>query len=140
MSIKQMCKSVSIYETALNELRKGIVEEIAKRLSSVEMPETQRVSSSPLIVIVKASTLFENRWNMSAEYYISESQTRVLIEKIRNKVLISDIAKFINEVIENGYIRIDSRNKMHINNSVKAELVSIAEELKEVTNVQTHTT
>lgn len=133
MSIKQMCQSVSIYETALNELRKGIVEEIAERLSSVDMPNVQRISSSPLVVIVKASTVFDNRWNMSAEYYISESQTRVLIEKIRNKVLISDIAKFINQVITDGYIKIDSRNKIHINNSVKAELISIAEELKEVT-------
>ena len=79
MGIKQMCQSVSIYETALNELRKGIVEEIAERLSSVEMPDVKKISSSPLIVIVKASTVFDNRWNMSAEYYISESQTRVLI-------------------------------------------------------------
>lgn len=134
MSIKQMCKSVSIYETALNELRKGIVEEIAERLSQVDMPDIQRVSSSPLIVIVKASTVFSNSWNMSAEYYISESQARVLIEKIRNKVLISDIAKFINEVITNGYIKVDSRNKMFINTAVKAELISIAEELKEVAN------
>lgn len=135
MSIKQMCKSVSIYETALNELRKGIVEEIAERLAQVDFPNAQRISSSPLIVTVKASTVFSNSWNMSAEYYISEAQTRVLIEKIRNKVLISDIAKFINEVITNGYIKVDSRNKMYINNSVKAELISIAEELKEVTNV-----
>ena len=133
MSIKQMCKSVSIYETALNELRKGIIEEIAERLSQVDLPDVKRISSSPRIVIVKASTLFANNWNMSAEYYISESQTKVLIEKIRNKVLISDIVKFINEVIANGYIRIDSRNKMFINNAVKAELISIAEELKEVT-------
>jgi hypothetical protein len=132
MSIKQMCKSVSIYETALNELRNGIIEEIAERLSQVDLPDVKRISSSPLIVIVKASTVFASSWNMSAEYYISEVQTRVLIEKIRNKVLISDIVKFINEVIENGYIRIDSRNKMFINNSVKAELISIAEELKEV--------
>lgn len=133
MSIKQMCKSVSIYEATLNELRKGIVEEIAERLSQIDMPDVQRISSSPLIVIVKASTVFENRWNMSAEYYISESQTRVLIEKIRNKVLISDIAKFINEVITNGYIKVDSRNKMYINTAVKAELINIAEELKEIT-------
>lgn len=133
MSIKQMCQSVSIYETALNELRKGIVEEIVERLSSIEMPEVKRISSSPLIVTVKASTVFEcGRWNLSAEYYISEAQTKVLIEKIKNKVLISDIVKFINEVIENGYIRVDSKNKMYINNAVKAELVSIAEELKEV--------
>lgn len=133
MSIKQMCKSVSIYETALNELRKGIVEEIAERLSSVEMPNVKRYSSSPLIVIVKASTLFENNWNMSADYYISEAQTKVLIEKIKNKALISDIAKFINEVIEKGYVKVTSSYKMYINNSVKAELISIAEELKEVT-------
>ena len=109
------------------------VDEIAERLSSVEMPEVQRVSSSPLIVIVKASTVFDNRWNMSADYYISEAQTKVLIEKIRNKMLISDIAKFINEVIEKGYVKVTNSYKMHINNSVKAELISIAEELKEVT-------
>lgn len=133
MSIKQMCQSVSIYETALNELRKGIVNEIAERLSSVEMPDVKRISSSPLIVIVKASTVFDNRWNMSADYYISEAQTKVLIEKIRNKPLISDIAKFINEVIEKGYVKVNSNYKMHINNSVKAELISIVEELKEVT-------
>lgn len=133
MSIKQMCQSVSIYETALNELRKGIVKEIAERLSQVDLPDVKRISASPLVVIVKASTVFENRWNMSAEYYISEAQTKVLIEKIRNKVLISDIAKFINQVITDGYIKVDSRNKIHINNSVKAELISIAEDLKEVT-------
>ena len=131
MNIKQMCQSASIYEAALNEIRKDIVEEICERLSKVDLPDVKRVSSSPLIVIVKASTVFSNSWNMSAEYYISEVQTKVLIEKIRNKTLLSEIVKFINEVVTNGYIRIDSRNKMHINNAVKAELINILKEVQQ---------
>lgn len=130
MSIKQMCQSASIYEVALNEIRKGIVDEIVDRLSKVDLPNVKRVSSSPLIVIVQASTVFSSSWNLSAEYYISETQIKVLIEKIRNKTSLSEIVKFINEVVTNGYIRIDSQNKMHINNAVKAELINI---LKEVT-------
>ena len=131
MSIKQMCQSASIYESALNEIRQGIVEEICERLSKVDLPNVKRISSSPLVVIVQASTVFSNSWNMSAEYYISETQTKVLIEKIRNKITLSEIVKFIDEVVTNGYIRIDSRNKMHINNAVKAELINILEEIND---------
>lgn len=130
MNIKQMCQSASIYEAALNEVRKGIVKEICERLSKVELPEAKRVSSSPLIVIVQASTVFSSSWNMSAEYYISETQTKVLIEKIRNKTTLSEIVKFIEDVVTNGYIRIDSRNKMHINDAVKAELINILKEIQ----------
>lgn len=129
MSIKQMCQSASIYEAALNEIRQGIVEEICERLSKVDLPNVQKISSSPLIVIVNASTVFSNSWNMSAEYYISETQTRVLIEKIRNKTSLSEIVKFIDDVVTNGYIRIDSRNKMHINDAVKTELKNILKEI-----------
>ncbi len=129
MNIKQMCQSASIYEAALNEVRQGIVEEICERLSKVDLPEAKRISSSPLIVIVQASTVFSNSWNMSAEYYISETQTKVLIEKIRNKTTLSEIVKFIEDVVANGYIRIDSRNKMHINNAVKTELMNILKEV-----------
>lgn len=130
MSIKQMCQSASIYEAALNEIRKGIVEEICERLSKVDLPNVKRISSSPLIVIVNASTVFSNSWNMSAEYYISETQTRVLSEKIRNKTSLSEIVKFIDEVVTNGYIRIDSRNKMYINDAVKIELKNILKEIE----------
>ena len=130
MSIKQMCQSASIYEAALNEIRKGIVEEICERLSKVDLPNVKRISSSPLIVIVNASTVFSNSWNMSAEYYISETQTRVLIEKIRNKTSLSEIVKFIDDVVTNGYIRIDSRNKKHINDAVKTELKNILKEIE----------
>ena len=130
MSIKQMCQSASIYEAALNEIRKGIVEEICERLSKVDLPNVKRVSSSPLVVIVQASTVFSNSWNMSAEYYISETQTKVLIEKIRNKTTLSEIVKFIEDVVTNGYIRMDSRNKMHINDAVKAELINMLKEIQ----------
>ena len=129
MSIKQMYQSASIYEAALNEIRQGIVEEICERLSKVDLPNVKRISSSPLIVIVNASTVFSNSWNMSAEYYISETQTRVLIEKIKNKTSLSEIVKFIDDVVTNGYIRIDSRNKMHINDAVKTELTNILKEI-----------
>ena len=130
MSIKQMCQSASIYEAALNEICKGLVEEICERLSNVDLPNVKRISSSPLIVIVNASTVFSNSWNMSAEYYISETQTKVLIEKIRNKTSLSEIVKFIDEVVTNGYIRIDSRNKMYINDAVKTELKNILKEVQ----------
>lgn len=130
MSIKQMCQSASIYEAALNEIRKGIVEEICERLSKVDLPNVKRISSSPLIVIVNASTVFSNSWNISAEYYISETQTKVLIEKIKNKTSLSEIVKFIDDVVTNGYIRIDSRNKMHINDAVKTELINILKEVR----------
>lgn len=130
MSIKQMCQSASIYEAALNEIRKGIVEEICERLFKVDLPTVKRISSSPLIVIVNASTVFSNSWNMSAEYYISETQTKVLIEKIRSKTSLSEIVKFIDEVVTNGYIRIDSRNKMYINDAVKTELKNILKEVQ----------
>lgn len=129
MNIKQMCQSASIYEAALNDIRRGIVEEICERLSKVDLPNVKRISSSPLVVIVQASTVFSNSWNMSAEYYISETQTKVLTEKIRNKTTLSEIVKFIDEVVANGYIRVDSRNKMHINNAVKSELINILKEV-----------
>ena len=125
MSIKQMCQSASIYEAALNEVRNNIVKEIAERLSKVELPDVQRISSSPCIVIVKASTVFSNSWNMSAEYYITESQTKLLIEKISNKTTITEIKKFIVEVVSKGYIEIHSRYKVFINSAVKAALIEI---------------
>lgn len=133
MSIKQMCQSASIYEAALNEVRKNIVEEIAKRLAKVKLPDVQRISSSPCIVIVKASTVFSNSWNMSAEYYITESQTNLLIEKISKKTTITEIKHFIDEVVSTGYIRMDSRNKMFINSAVKAALIEILN-MMEATN------
>lgn len=126
MNIKQMYKSASVYEAAMNELRNNIVEEIAKKLVKVELPEAKRISSSPLIVIVKASTVFSNSWNMSAEYYISETQTKVLIEKIKNKSTISEIKYFIDTVISDNYIRVDSKNKIFINSAVKQALIEIA--------------
>lgn len=126
MSIKQMYRSAIIYETAMKELQNGIVEEIATMLSNVELPNAKRVSSSPLVVIVPASVVFSNSWNMSAEYYISENQTHALMEKIRNKQTISEIKHFIETVISNGYIREDSKNKMFINSAVKDTLIEIA--------------
>ena len=126
MDIKQMYQSVSAYEAAMNKLRKEIVEEIAKKLVKVELPEAKRISSSPLVVVVKASVVFSNSWNMSAEYYISESQTRLLIEKIQNKQTISEIKHFIDTVISDNYIRVDSKNKMFINTAVKQALIEIA--------------
>lgn len=126
MSIKQMYQTASVYEAALNEIRNGIVEEITKRLVKVELPNVKRVSSSPLVVIVQASVVFGNSWNMSAEYYISEKQTRLLIEKIKNKQTISEIKHFIETVISNGYIMKDSKNKMFINSAVKEALIEIA--------------
>ena len=126
MSIKQMYKSASIYEAAMNELRNNIVEEIATILADVELPNTRRVSSSPLIVIVPASVVFSNSWNMSAEYYISEKQTQALMEKISNKRTISEIKHFIETVISNGYVMVDSKNKMFINSAVKDALIEIA--------------
>lgn len=125
MSIKQMCQSASIYEAALNEVRNNIIKEIAERLSKVELPDVQRISSSPCIVIVKASTVFSNSWNMSAEYYITESQTKLLIEKISNRTTIAEIKRFIGEVASKGYIEIHSRYKVFINSAVKAALIEI---------------
>ena len=90
------------------------------------LPETKRISSSPLIVVVKASVVFSNSWNMSAEYYISESQTRLLIEKIKNKQTISEIKHFIDTIISDNYIRVDSKNKMFINSAIKQALIEIA--------------
>ena len=126
MNIKQMYQSASAYEAAMNKLRNDIVEEIVKKLAKVELPEAKRISSSPLIVIVKASVVFSNSWNMSAEYYISECQTRLLIEKIQNKQTISEIKHFIDTVISDNYIRVDSKNKMFINSAVKQALIEIA--------------
>lgn len=126
MNIKQMYQLASMYEALLNEIRDGIIEEITKKLSQVELTNVQRISSSPLIVIVSASTVFSNSWNMSAEYYISEKQTQLLIEKIKNKQTISEIKRFIDTVISNGYIMVDSRNKMFINSAVKKSLIEIA--------------
>lgn len=134
MSIKQMCQSASIYEAALNEVRNNIVKEIAERLSKVELPDVQRISSSPCIVIVKASTVFSNSWNMSAEYYITESQTKLLIEKISNKTTITEIKKFIGEVISKGYIEIHSRYKVFINSAVKSALIEILNMMEETNN------
>lgn len=126
MDIKQMYQSASVYEAAMNELRNNIVEEIATMLSNVELPNAKRVSSSPLVVIVPASVVFSNSWNMSAEYYISEKQTQALMERIRNKKTISEIKHFIETVISNGYIMMDSKHKMFINSAVKDALIEIA--------------
>lgn len=131
MSIKQMCQSASIYEAALNEVRNNIVKEIAERLAKVELPDVQRISSSPCIVIVKASTVFSNSWNVSAEYYITESQTNLLVEKISNKTTITEIKKFIGEVVSKGYIEIHSRYKVFINSAVKAALIEILNMMEE---------
>lgn len=125
MDIQQLYQSAAIYEAAMNELRNNIVEEIAKMLSDVEFPNVKRVSSSPFIVIVPASVVFSHSWNMSAEYYISEKQTQMLIEKIKNKQTISEIKHFIETVIADGYIRLDSKNKMFINSAVKDALIEI---------------
>ena len=63
---------------------------------------------------------------MSAEYYISEKQTELIVEKIKNKKTISEIKCFIDTVISNGYIKVDSRDKMYINSAVKEALIEIA--------------
>lgn len=126
MNLKQMYKSAATYEMAMNELRINIVDEIAKILSQVELPNVKRVSSSPMIVIVSASVVFSNYWNMSAEYYISETQTQTLMDKIKNKQTISEIKHFIEAVIADGYISMNSKNKMFINSAVKEALIEIA--------------
>ena len=126
MNIKQMYQSASMYEAAMNELRNGIVEEIAERLSYAELTNVKRISSSPFIVVVPASVIFSNSWNMSAEYYISEKQTELLVKRIRDKQTISEIKHFIDKVISDGCIKVDSRNKMFINSAVKEVLIEIA--------------
>lgn len=126
MNIKQMYQSASVYEAAMNELRNNIIEEIAEILSKVELPNVKRISSSPMIVIVPASVVFSNSWNMSAEYYITEEQTRLFIEKIKGKTTIAEIKKFIDEVVSKGYIEIHSRYKVSINSAVKEALIEIA--------------
>lgn len=129
MNIQQMYKSANTYETAINELRNGIVEKIAERLSYVELPNVKRLSSSPFIVVVPASVVLSNSWNMSAEYYICEKQTELLIEKIKSKQTITDIKRFIDTTISDGYIMYimkGIRNKMYINSAVKEALIEIA--------------
>lgn len=126
MSIKQLYQSASMYEAAMNELRNSIVEEIAEKLSKVELPNVKRISSSPLIVIVPSSVVFSNSWNMSAEYYITEEQTKLIVEKIKGKTTLAEIKKFIDDVISNGYIVIHSRYKVFINSAVKEALIEIA--------------
>ena len=126
MDIQQLYRSARIHESAINKLRNNIVDEIAEILSRVNLPNVQRVSSSPLVVIVPSSVVFSNSWNMSAEYYISEIQTQVLMTKIKNKQTVYEIKHFIDAVILAGYIMIDSRNKMFINSAVRDALIKIA--------------
>lgn len=91
----------------------------------------KRISSSPLIVTVPSSVVFSNSWNMSAEYYISETQVNLIISKIKNKQTLSEIEHFINMIISDGYIRENKEHKIFINSAVKESLIKISEMLKE---------
>lgn len=126
MNIQKIYKLANAYETVINELRNSIVEKIAERLSYVELPNVKRISSSPFIVVVPASVVFSNSWNMSTEYYICEKQTKLLIEKIKSKQTITDIKHFIDTTISDGYIMKDTRSKMYINSAVKEALIEIS--------------
>lgn len=126
MDIKEMVNLSKSYENSLNDIRSKIIDEIKEVLSKAELPNVKRISSSPLIVTVPSSVVFSNSWNMSAEYYITEVQVKLLISRIKNKQTISEIEHFINTVISDGYIREDSKNKMFINSAVKETLIKIS--------------
>lgn len=131
MDIKEMASLSKSYENSLNDIRNKIIDEIKKILSKVELPNVKRISSSPLIVTVPASVVFSNSWNMSAEYYISETQVNLIISKIKNKQTLSEIEHFIDLIISDGYIRENKYHKMFINSAVKGSLIKISGMLKE---------
>jgi hypothetical protein len=72
------------------------------RKKEKEMEGVKRISSSPLCVSVSFKILSENRWNMSAGYYISESQTEKLKKKIERVTSLQDVFLFVSTVLKDG--------------------------------------
>ena len=134
--MKDLIKEAKNHELAIERIKQMVADKINKRLMKVELPNVQKISSSPRIVIVKASTVFENNFNLSAEYYITETQAEALIRQINNKTTISAIRKLITEVVESGFIRLSSENKMFINSALKTELIEILKLFEEDENGQ----
>ena len=116
-------------------LAKEIIQDIITQLSKpIEMEGVKRIGSSPRCVSVLFSQVMANKFNLSAEYYISEAQLTRLIERIQKMDTVTEVSQFINETLSNGFISCkcgDSKYRLSINPAVRAELERISEALNQ---------
>ena len=115
------------------ELAKEIIGDIVERLSKpVEMAGVKRISHSPNCVSVPLSQIMNNKFNLSAEYYISDAQLSKIKTKIQNMTTVSQVKQFIDESLANGYITGragETKYKLSLNPAVTSELQEIAQAL-----------
>lgn len=115
------------------ELAKEIIGDIVERLSKpLEMTGVKRISQSPNCVSVPLSQIMNNKFNLSAEYYITDAQLSKIKAKIQNMTTVSQVKQFIDESLTNGYITGragESKYKLSLNPAVTSELQEIANQL-----------
>lgn len=132
MTIKEKLKMVRDFEAQALILSKEAIGDIVDKLSRpIEMDGVKQVNSSPKCVLVSFKTFTGNNWNLSANYYISESQTGKLKEKIKRMTSLQDVFLFVSKVLEDGYFYFGTckTDKVLINPVVRKELEEIKEAL-----------
>ena len=131
--MKEKIQKAKELEKMSLELAKEIINDILGRLSKpIEMEGVRRISHSPNCVSVPLSQIMNNKFNLSAEYYISEGQLSKIRARIQNMTTVSQVKQFIDESLTNGYITGragETKYKLSLNPAVTAELQNIAEAL-----------
>ena len=131
-TLKEKLREVKDYEEKALALSKEAINDIIEKLSQpIEMEGVKRISSSPNCVIVPISCVMENKFNLSACYYISKGQTEKLKEKIEKMTSLQDVFLFISKTLEDGYFygSCSKTDKRFINPAVRKELEDIKEAL-----------
>jgi hypothetical protein len=127
MATKKLTKQIAdLYaaEQKLANKTKEVVNTIVETLSDVHLDGVECDSSSKIkIATVPFSTIKNNSFNLSAEYYISECQMEAIKNKLSDCTSITQVLSFVNEAV-NGRVVIKGE-KIRFNSAVIAKLKEI---------------
>ena len=120
---KQISEVYAAEQKLLNQT-KELIEEVVTILGSQQMDGVTAIAGSVQCATVKFSTLANHRTNLSPTYYISDYQTKAICDKMDNMTTITQLIKFINEAVENGYI-MSKTEKILLNPAIMSKLIEI---------------
>lgn len=120
---KQISKVYAAEQKLLGQT-KTLIEEVITVLGDQTMDGVTIIPGSVQCATVNFSTLAQHRTNLSPTYYISSYQTKAIREKMENMTTITQLIKFINEAVENGYI-MSKTEKILLNPAIMQKLIEI---------------
>ena len=104
---------------------KQLILDIVDCIQDTQLEGVTPIPGNVKCATVSFSTIFSNpKAPLSAEYYISDYQTQILREKISSFSTLSEVVKFIDSAVNDGYTVVKGE-KVLFNTAVKDKLVAI---------------